>query len=171
MKPNGAAAMLIDDGLWRVGDTLSKKRREQIDEVDMMPPAIRACVHDYGYPIVKTFLKFGCHNPTMIREVVREILFGVRDGAQKRTAYDALEFVLSRGPVNVHQLLCILEENNLALVPANPTRAMLEASEAEVSGGNLRITKREKHRRRLVAALRAGMAERLRGWKASKNPA
>jgi hypothetical protein len=150
------------------GEKIGKKRLDQIDEVDRMSPPIRACVHDFGYPIVKTFLKFGCQNPTMIREVVREILFGVRDGGQKTSAYDALEFVLSRGPVNVHQLLCILEENGLALVPANPTRAMLEASEAEVSGGTVRITKRDKHRLRLTAALRAGMAERLRSWKPSK---
>jgi hypothetical protein len=41
----------------------------------------------------------------------------------------------------------------MVIVPIDPTRAMIDASLSEVSGFNVRVTKEEKHRRRLKAAL------------------
>lgn len=63
---------------------------------------------------------------------------------------------MARGPVSSKMLLRFLADNHLAVVSMTPTRAMLAASMAEVSGGNIRCTREEKHKRRLEAAIRAG---------------
>lgn len=137
--------------------TLSARRLEDLDSVDRMSPGLRACVHEFGLPIVRIMTKFGIRDPRHIREIVRECWLGGRQAGQKSGAFNTLDVILARGPVSSMQLRRILEENNMAIVRAEPTRAMIEASMAEVSGHNVLCTREEKHRRRLRAAIRAEM--------------
>lgn len=136
---------------------LSERRMEDLASVDRMHPGLRACVHEFGLPIVRIMLKFGIKDPRHIREIVRECWLGARQAGQKSGAFNTLDVLLARGPVSSVQLRRILEENNMAIVRAEPTRAMLEASMAEVSGHNILCTREEKHRRRLRAAIRCEM--------------
>lgn len=142
-----------------VGPVLSGRRRNNLDIVDAMPRGIRECVHEFGLPIVTVLTKFGILNPQHIREVVREIWNGARQEGQSSgaVAMNTLDVILARGPVSSAMLIRFLRDNNMALISTEPTRAMLDASLREVSGFSVRCTKEEKHRRRLRAAIRAGM--------------
>lgn len=139
--------------------TLSNKRVEELNVVDMMPGDLRECVHEFGLPIVRTLMKFGIKDARHMREIVREIWLGARQDGQRADTLNTIDVLLSRGDVTLRGLIRFLAENNTALVQMEPTRVMLEASMAEVSGFNVRCTREEKHRRRLRAALRAGMKE------------
>lgn len=138
------------------GYTMSSKRLEHLASVDAMPHALRECVHEFGLPIVRTLVKFGINDPRHIREIVREIWLGPRQEGQRTGALTTLDVLMARGPVSSKMLLRFLADNHLAIVSMVPTRAMLDASIAEVSGGNVRCTREEKHKRRLEAAIRAG---------------
>lgn len=134
---------------------LSAKRHRDLDMVDNFPPDLRECVHDFGLPIVRTLVKHGICKPSHIREIVREIWNGPRQDGQRNGTLGSVDFALARGGVTLPMLRRMLEENNMAIVSCEPTRAMLDASMAAVSGYNVRVSKEEKHRRRLRAALRA----------------
>ena len=138
------------------GITLSAKRMNALDVVDRMSPGMRQCVHEFGLPIVEVCRKFGISNPAHIREIVREIWLGSRNGDQQRGAIDALDGLLiqSGSSLTADGLRRFLAMSNLAIVQVSPTKAMVEASMAEVSGFNVRCSRYEKHHRRLQAAIR-----------------
>lgn len=141
---------------------LSARRIDQLASVDRMSPGLRECVHEFGLPIVTAITKFGVHDPRHIREIVRECWLGPRQEGQRSDTRTTLDVLLARGAISSKSLFRLLRESNLALVTSEPTRRMLDASMAEVSGHNVRVTREEKHRRRLRAALRAGMDEQMR---------
>lgn len=140
---------------------MSQKRLAALSDVDQMTPALRACVHDYGLPIVNILMKFGVRSPTHIREIVREIWHGPRQESQKSGTMGTLDVLLARGPISSGALVRLLAESSLVIVSCEPTRAMLDASMAEVSGHNIKCSREEKHRRRLRAALRAASASKV----------
>lgn len=135
--------------------TLGERRSRQLDVVDRMSPSLRACVHDFGLPIVTVLTKFGIRDPRHIREIVREIWLGPRQDGQRSDTLGTIDFMLSHGPMSLRTLRRMLAENNQVIVSVEPTRAMLDASMEAVSDHTVRCTKEEKHRRRLRAALRA----------------
>lgn len=135
--------------------SLSAKRMEHLEYVDNMAPGLRACVHEFGYPIVKCLLEFGIRKPNQIRQIVNVIWNGARQSNQSGGAVGSIDFMLSRGPVSTRALQRMLFMNNMTIVKFWPSRAMIEASMAEVSGHNVRCTREEKHRRRLRAAIMA----------------
>lgn len=141
--------------------TISAKRVEQLTAVDALAPGLRDCVHEFGYPIVHACLNAGVTNPKAIRVLVKEVWGGARQEGQKSGARNTIDWLLiqSGAGISSKTLNRILNENNLAIVPCSPTRAMLDASMREVSGHNIRCTREEKHRRRLIAAVRASIAE------------
>lgn len=145
---------------------LSLKTINSLNRVDQMPVALRECVHEFGLPIVEVLTKFGIKNPAHIREIVLQIWQGPRGGAgrQGASALDTVDWVLARsvGEVSVKGLLRTLHDGNLCIAPRDPTVAMIEASMNEVSGYNVVCTKREKHKRRLAAALRVAMEEQMK---------
>ena len=154
-----SAIVADNDTVWR--QDLSKRRLRAIEAVDEMAPELRECVHEYGYSIVSVFLQFGIENPTAIRHIINTVRLGARDGAQNRAPLlSAIDVLMAQGPLSSHDLFRLLQHNNWAIVPIDPTRGMVAASLEEVSGFNVRCTKEEKHRRRLRAALKAGMEER-----------
>lgn len=134
---------------------IGERRLNALDSVDRMSPALRACVHEFGLPIVNACTKFGIRNPSHIRELVKEIWHGPRQDGQKAGVMNALDVILARGPISSNALRRILADGDQVIVSVEPTRAMLDASMAEVSGHNVQCTREEKHRRRLRAALRA----------------
>jgi hypothetical protein len=139
--------------------TISSKREDQLVAVDALSPALRGCVHEFGYPIVHACLNAGVTTPRAIRVLVSEIWGGARQQGQQSGARNTLDWLLIQAGacINSKTLNRILNENNLAIVPCSPTRAMLDASMKEVSGHNIRCTREEKHRRRLIAAIRAAI--------------
>lgn len=141
------------------------KARSQraLDATDAMPPGLRECVHEYGYAIVYACRKAGVSKPSAIHELVREIWDGARQPRQKRERLGTLDWLLlqSGAEVNAAGLIRMLANNNLVIINRQPTLAMIGASMKEVANFNLRVTKKEKHRRRLLAAIEAGAEEML----------
>lgn len=139
------------------GYHMSRKRLDALEETDNLSPDLRRCVHDFGLPIITVLKKFGITDPRHIREIVREVWAGPRQDGQSGGTMGSVDFALSRGGTSVSMLRRMLAENNMVIVSCEPTRAMLDASMAEVSGHNIKCTREEKHRRRLRAALRAAI--------------
>ena len=135
----------------------------QIEAVDRMPPNLRQCAHEYGYAIVEACLQAGVRDPRKIRNLVREIWAGARQPGQKTSGnrnatMDHLDWILLQAgaEISAAKLVRFLHDFNWTISPLYPNVAMINASLAEVSGYNERMTKTEKHRRRLAAALKAG---------------
>jgi hypothetical protein len=131
--------------------------------VDDMPADLRECVHDYGFAIVTACTQVGVRDPKRIRQLVREIWAGARQGGQRSGTEGTLGWLLALngGALSYRTLVRVLADNNLTITPLFPTRRMLAASLAAVSGFNVRCTREEKHRRRLHAALVAARDEML----------
>jgi hypothetical protein len=140
---------------------ISDRRFKSLDRMDAMPAELRDCVHEFGLVIVEVLVKHGVRSPKAIREIVKEIWLGPRQEGQKNDAATAIDWLLcqSGNMISAKTFYRMLAENNMTIVKVEPTRAMIEASLAEVSGHNIRCTKQEKHTRRLRAALRAAMQQ------------
>lgn len=134
---------------------LSGKRLRHLDDTDGLPPGLRQCVHEFGYPIVYTLMKFGIKDPRHIREIVMQVWLGPREGGQTPGAAGALDYILAQGPMNSAALHVLLSTSNMAIVPMIPTKAMVEASMATVRIYEPRLSKDDKHKRRLIAAIAA----------------
>jgi len=136
---------------------IGEQRRKQLVIVDEMSPHLRQCVHEFGLPIVRACVMAGVDDPRMIRMLVKEIWNGARQLGQKSGARNTLDWLLAQAGAGISSktLHRVLEDNHLVISSTEPTKAMLQASLAAVSGGNVICTKEEKHRRRLRAALNA----------------
>lgn len=137
------------------GHALSKSRMNALNDMDRMSPGLRACVHEFGYSIVNTLRKFGISNPAHVREVVHQVWLGPREGGQSAGMTGELDYILAQGPVNAAQLQSVLMANSHVILPLTPTKEMVRASMAEVSNFDVLVTKEEKHRIRLTAAIKA----------------
>ena len=143
---------------------ISERSERAFSHIDNMPPALRECVHEYGYAIVSACLTAGVTRPSLIHNLVREIWAGARQPAQKQkgkaqraSVQDILDWVLiqANSEISAKTLVRLLWANNMAIVAREPTPWAIEASIATISNFDVRVTKREKHRRRLVAAILA----------------
>jgi hypothetical protein len=154
-----------------MSQTISRDRQRHLEAVDMLPEPLRQCVHEFGYPIVIACLQAGVQKPTHIRELVHQIWLGARQPAQRQCRSELyaghavqkqLDWLLiqSGSEVSAEALVRVLWMNGLLIVPREPNGVMLDASMAEVSGHTEVVTKRDKHRRRLRAAMDAA-ARRL----------
>lgn len=146
---------------------VSTRSVRALEDTDRMPPALRRCVHEFGYAIVQSCLQAGVRDPNKLRQLVYQIWDGARQPMQKTVGNDIprtvakLDWILSQAgaEISAATLVGFLQQHNWVVLPNFATAAMIEASLAEVSGGNVLCTKREKHQRRLNAALRAGMKD------------
>lgn len=131
---------------------------KQFAEIERFPAELRQCVHEYGYPIIKQFICCGITKPGQIHNLMREIWEGARSSRQSRQRSGILDWLLIQAgaEITAAELCRALRASNLIIVPTTPTKAMIEASMATVSGFNLKVTKMDKHRLRLLAALDAG---------------
>jgi len=139
-----------------------------------MPPALRLCVHEFGYTVVNACLMAGVKEPRRIRQLVHEIWNGARQGRQRRRSVSPdgerkanqvsahLDWLLiqSGSEITAETLVRVLWQSDLVIVPREPHGVMVEASMAEISNFNEVVTKHEKHRRRLRVGLDAA-ARRL----------
>lgn len=154
---------------------LSEKRERALMRTDGMSSGLRACVHEFGYPIVYTCLEMGVSDPNRIRQLVFVIWSGARSIGQKSDPGQMMQWLDQQAegdvPPATTRALCL--HSSWLFIPSGATRRMVEASMAEVSGFNERVTKWEKHSRRLNAALtvaRQEMVER-RTFPANKGSA
>lgn len=143
---------------------LSQTRMRALVTTDAMSPELRECVHEFGMPIVKACLEAGVSSPSRVRQLVKEIWHGAREVDQTGGALNALDwlFIQNQGSLSVKTLLRTLYDAGYAIVPMDATRAMIDASMAEVSGFNVRCTRPEKHKRRFRVAARTGMEELMK---------
>lgn len=139
-------------------------RDRALEETDRLPADLRECVHEYGLPIVTVLMKHGIRRGAIVREIVREIWAGARQSSQRRAPSSTLDwyFVQSGIDLNTATLLRLLEDQSLVIVPKNASMQMVEASMRTVAGYDLRVTKQQKHKLRLDAALEAGSKHLLR---------
>jgi hypothetical protein len=138
---------------------LSEKRTRALNETDNMSPELRRCVHEYGYAIVNACLCAKVTDPRRIHQLVREIWDGARQPCQSRPKGGTLDWLLIQAGAGITAatLMRILHDNSLAVVPLEPSNYMVEASKATLANHDERVTKTEKHRRRLRAAISAGV--------------
>jgi hypothetical protein len=136
----------------------ARRLENSLRATDAMSPELRQCVHEYGYAIVNACFVAGVRRPSSIHALVREIWEGARQPRQTRNTGGTLDWLLLQAgaQISVAELNRVLGNNSLAIMPIEPTTLMVEASMAQVSGGGQLMTKREKHRRRLKAALAVG---------------
>lgn len=52
--------------------------KRRMAEIDALPPALRACVHDLGWDLVKNFMDHGVSNPKHIRALVNVVISSLR---------------------------------------------------------------------------------------------
>ena len=155
------------------GFTLSKSTLRALDITDNMPPRLRECVHEFGTAIVDACVRMGVTEPRHIRFLVHEIWQGARQPAQRTNigrnktersspvlAHLDWLLVQSGSNVNAATLLRVLLQGGMVILPYNPGSVMVDASMEEVSAFEPRLSKPEKHRRRLKAAVVA-QAKRL----------
>lgn len=108
----------------------------RMQRVDDMPAEMRELVHDFGLTIVDAFVQSGVTKPNRIRHLIATVMKGAQEIGD-RTDAPRMGVIY-------------------ALIPAQPTERMIAASMATVANHDVRVTKHEKHRLRLAAALKAG---------------
>jgi len=152
-----------------VTDSQLTRREKSFVKVDNMPEPLRQCVYDYGLPIVSAFMNQGITKPSSIHEIVREVWNGTRSLYQKKIGYNnigseienKLDWLLIQNGANItaRQLIRILYQNQWVILPACPSRAMLDASMSVITGHTVVCTKEQKHKSRLTAAIMAAAKE------------
>ncbi len=151
------------------GFTLGEGTYRALDMVDNMPPAYRKCVHEVGWEAVSIMMPLGL-TPAQIKSVVYACWQSPGSAHQRRgfgqpveercsPVMQHLDTLLSRAGANISgaMLLAFLKHNGMVIVPLEPSSPMIEASMATVAGHDVRVTKKEKHRLRLKAALNASV--------------
>lgn len=149
-------------------DRLPKRVVRALETVDMMPGDLRECVHEFGFAIVHACMEMGIKEPRHIRHLVSEIWRGARQPHQRRSLHASrgdrqpaalkdLDWLLiqSGSTISAATLIRVLWSSHLVIVSMSPSEAAIDASLAELADHNERVTKREKHRRRLLAGFRA----------------
>lgn len=149
------------------GVTLPPSSLTGLARTDVMPPALRACVHEFGFAIVEAFIAIGITDPRHIRHLVITCWLGARSPMDRSAAsapgmlnqLDGL-LLLAECPVPAMTVVRVLFQSGHAILPLEASALMVDAS-IEATGEMGLVSKREKHRGRLRAALRA---EAMRRW-------
>jgi hypothetical protein len=140
---------------------LSEKTLAKLDTVDRMLPEWRELVHEYGYEIVHLARDFRL-SPGATRQFIQTVLLGSRSmvngrGSARRglrgvrRQLDAV-LTLIGAPFHAEFLIRQLSDAGFVLVHKEPNEGMVDASIAETGKLGL-VSKREKHRARLRAAI------------------
>lgn len=124
-----------------MGDLHHEKIVARMARIDALPPAIRELIHEEGLSIVQSFLDVGVKKP----EHIRHLIMRVRSGS--------VDIGTGAGGFGWTQ-----NGRQMVVVPLEPTPAMINASMETVSAHDVECTKFEKHKRRLRAAIKAGMS-------------
>lgn len=148
------------------GDRVQARTQRELDVTDGMTRELRECVHEFGLPIVERLMWHGVRSPGAIREIVREIWDGARQPSQRLYAstggsvVNKLDWVLLQAncPISAKRLIRVLDDRSFTVSPSHPTAAMIDASLDALQSHGF-VSKREKHRLRLMAALKAAQQE------------
>lgn len=116
------------------------RRVKRMDRIDSMPKDMRELVHEHGLTVVDAFLACGVTKARHMRHLIKTIKQGGYEIGRRGKNYMPEGWGVSY---------------EMVMVPSEPTRRMVEASMAEVANFDIECTKYEKHRRRLVAAIKA----------------
>lgn len=141
---------------------ISALRLDHLKRVDALPAQLRECVHDFGFPIVNAFMECGVRSPAKIRQLIGIVLSGIRERSQSGKNGSGLKHVVddlliqSGSGMTAKGFASVLRINNVLIIPAAPNKAMIEASIDAVDWSQGKISKSDKHSRRLNAALHAG---------------
>ncbi len=156
------------------GTDIPQRCIRALEATDLMPGPLRECVHEFGFAIVNACISLGIKEPRHIRHLVHEIWRGARQPHQRQnlhkpkeerhsTVLDHLDWLLiqSGSKIGAATLLRVLWAHHLVIVPIDPSDTAIAASMEEVANFDQRVTKYEKHRRRLKAAM---MAQAKKLW-------
>lgn len=152
------------------GLTLPDRTLRAVAATDDMPPELRACVHEYGFAIVQGMRQAGVTDPRRIRQLVHTVWMGARQpnqrvggtvGRKHSPVLEHLDWLLLQAgaAIPARTLLRTLFQHNMVIVSREPADHMVAASMDATNHMGV-VSKAEKHRRRLRAAITAG-ARRL----------
>jgi hypothetical protein len=119
--------------------------------IDALSPEIRQLVHEEGLTVVGAFLDLGVTAPRHIRHLISTVRCGSNNGGMNPLQREAAHRSLGIDD----EVVTKLKRAGLAVVPLEPTPRMIDASIALVRDHTEAMTKPEKHRRRLQAAILA----------------
>lgn len=145
----------------RAEDTIGRLRLSALDRMDALPRDLREVAHEIGLPIVEAFLQAGVTKPGAMRNIAMMFWCGAHGQPENRVgAKRHLDVMLLQagGAPNAAALARLLMQNQIALLPIHPSARMVQASMDEVGRHGI-ISKAEKHRLRIKAALAEGAAE------------
>lgn len=117
------------------------RRIKRMETVDSMPEDWRAVVHDYGLSIVTALRDCGVKEAKRARHIISVV---VNETSPFHGGFS------SQGRHKAH-------DEQLVLVSREPSEAMIQASMDTVSNFDVTVTKHEKHRLRLRAAINAAI--------------
>lgn len=131
------------------------------EAVDDLPPKVRALIHEFGFAVVQAFVNAGIHNPKVIRRLIYAVWLGPRELANVPSHHRnhiptlaTLDLALTTGRIpNAAALVQYLRGISTTIVPWEPSGGMVRASIEETGRLGL-VSKEEKHRARLRAAIR-----------------
>ncbi len=131
-----------------------ERAQKRMDRVDAFPVDVRAVIYENGLEIVQEFWNHGVRKAKSIQHLIDTVRGTDLPNGQAR-------FKINKGPNTARNPAEWKSGDmvglHLVVVSVEPTKKMIDASLAEVSGFTERMTKSEKHRRRLRAALHAAI--------------
>jgi hypothetical protein len=140
---------------------LGRKRLAALDQTDDMPAELRAVVHEVGLPLVRIFMECGVTKPQHIRALVTACWLNAQGHTNRQPGLPAqIDALLIRqgGAVTSGMLALLLRQMGAGILPLSPSPLMVQAS-IEETGKHGLMGKEEKHRVRLLAGIRAGLAQ------------
>lgn len=150
--------LMMNQGNECDGIVLHQKIYDGLERVDKMPPELRGCVHEFGLEIVHAFVEAGITNPRKIRHLVNVCWLGPRATAQKSAGVENLiNWLLSSSgaTMTAKTLVEALWRSQMVIVHVSLPEVAIQASMDEVRLPGPKLTKHEKHRRRLLVAVKA----------------
>jgi len=119
------------------------KIKARMARIDALPKDIRELIHEFGLTVVQAFLDQKVTKAYAIRHLIEQVQRGSNEPG---TGVGGVGMVSGRA-------MCV--------VPIEPTPAMIAASMATVANHDMAVSKEEKHRLRLRAAIKAGMSRKV----------
>lgn len=136
-------------------DRFQVKRVNRMNEIDRLPPAIRELIHEFNWKMINSFLQAGVTDARKIRHLIRCVMEGAATyGGGHLQAKDP-----SQPPglkLSNEATMELALRHDIVVCHINPLDQVVQASMDAVLPyvpGTPLLTKREKHRIRLKAAL------------------
>jgi hypothetical protein len=133
-------------------DRFQVKRINRMNEIDRLPPDIRALVHEFNWTMIKSFLDAGVRDARRIRHLIRNVM----DGSAAYGGGNMPDQGVPKLKLSTQTTMELALRDDLAVCHIDPLDQVVQASMDAVLPyvpGTPLLTKREKHRIRLKAAL------------------